>query len=139
MADKDILARMYDEAINGGNLDLIDELLSDDFVEHEEFPGLDDTRDSVKKLFGMAQGAFTNFRMEPTQFVSEGDLVVAWVRMKGTHTGEFMGIPASGNELDLELVDMVRVRDGKIVEHWGVSDSLAMMQQLGAAPQPPSG
>jgi predicted ester cyclase len=75
--------------------------------------------------------------MEPTQFVSEGDLVVAWVRMKGTQTAEFMGIPASGKELDLELVDMVRVRDGKIVEHWGVSDSLAMMQQLGAAPPPP--
>jgi len=137
MANKDVLARMYDEAINGGNLDLIDELLSDDFVEHEEFPGLDNTRDSVKTLFGVAQGAFANFRMEPTQFVSEGDLVVAWVRMKGTHTGEFMGIPASGNELDLELVDMVRVRDGQIVEHWGVSDSLAMMQQLGAAPPPP--
>jgi steroid delta-isomerase-like uncharacterized protein len=135
--NKDVLARLYD-AINGGDLDRVDEILADDFVEHEEFPGLDQSRESVKKLFGIARGAFTDFRMSAERYVSEDDIVVAWVRMTGTHTGEFMGIPASGNQLDLELADMVRVRDGQIVEHWGVSDSLVMMRQLGAMPPAPA-
>ena len=134
--NKETLERLY-EAINSGNLDQVDQVLGDDFVEHEEFPGFPPTREGVKQLFSVAREAFADFRMEATQFVEEGDLVVAWVQMTGTHRGEFMGIPASGNAIDLPLADMVRVRDGRIVEHWGISDTLVMMQQLGAMPAPP--
>lgn len=137
--NKEILGRMYEEAINGGNLDLIDDLLADDFVEHEAFPGLEPNREGVKRLFAASLAAFGDFRMEPWQYVEEGDLVVAWVQMTGTHQGEFMGVPASGNKIDLLLVDMVRIRDGRISEHWGCSDSMVLMQQLGAMPPPPQG
>jgi steroid delta-isomerase-like uncharacterized protein len=134
--NKEILGQLY-EAINGGNLDHVDEIVGDDFVEHEEFPGFPPTREGVKQLFAAAREAFADFRMDAQQYVEEGDLVVAWVQMTGTQRGEFMGIPASGNAIELSLADMVRVRDGKIVEHWGVSDTLLMMQQLGAIPAPP--
>ena len=134
--NKEILGRLY-EAINGGNLDEVDEILGDDFVEHEAFPGFPPTREGVKQLFAAAREAFADFRMDASQYVEEGELVVAWVQMTGTHRGEFMGIPASGNAIDLTLADMVRVRDGRIVEHWGVSDTMVMLQQLGAMPAPP--
>ena len=134
--NKEILERL-NEAINGGNLDQVDGILGDDFVEHEAFPGFPPTREGVMQLFAAAREAFADFRMDASQYVEEGDLVVAWVQMTGTHRGEFMGIPASGNAIDLPLADMVRVRDGRIVEHWGISDTLVMMQQLGAMPAPP--
>ena len=135
--NKGLMQRFYDEVVNEGNLNVIDELLSETFVEHEEFPGLPPTREGVKLLFAAARDAFADFRMDAWQYVEEGDLVVAWVRMTGTHRGEFMGIPASGNAIDLPLVDMARARDGRFVEHWGISDTMLMLQQLGAIPAPP--
>jgi steroid delta-isomerase-like uncharacterized protein len=134
--NKEILGRLYG-AINDGDLDVFDELLGEDFVEHEEFPGLPPTREGVKMLFAGAREAFADFRMEAWQYVEEGDLAVAWVQMTGTQRGEFMGIPSMGKAIDFTLVDMMRFRDGKVTEHWGVSDTLLMMQQLGAVPPPP--
>ena len=63
--------------------------------------------------------------------IVEGDKVVTRVRATGTHQGDFMGIPATGNRIDVPLIDIARIRDGKIAEHWGVMDGAAMMQQLG--------
>jgi steroid delta-isomerase-like uncharacterized protein len=134
---RDTVQRFYDEVANGGNLDALDGLIADDFVEHEQFPGLPPTKEGVRLLFAQSHAAFTSFHMEPEHWVEEGDMVVAWLRATGTHTGEFMSIPPSGNPIDFELVDLCRVRDGQIVEHWGVSDTLTMMQQLGAVPGPP--
>src|SRR5262249_10364903 len=134
---RDTLQRFYDQVANGGNLDAVDELVADDFVEHEEFPGLPPTKDGVRQLFALSHAAFTNFHMEPEQWVEDGGMVVAWLRATGTHTGEFMGIPASGNAIDFQLVDLCRIHGGQIVEHWGLSDTLTMMQQLGAIPGPP--
>ncbi len=64
--------------------------------------------------------------------ISEGDLVCARVTMSGTHRGEFMGIPASNRRIQVQTMDLIRLRDGKCGEHWGVTDTMAMMEQLGA-------
>ena len=135
-ANKAVMERFYAEVVNTGNLDLIDELLTDDFVEYEEFPGLTPDRAGVKQFFGLFKQAFPDATMTPEQMLAEGDMVAARVRIRGTHRGEFMGVPATGKEIDVEAVDIVQFHDGIASAHWGVSDVMTMMQQLGAIPEP---
>ena len=137
-ADLEAMAKRFnDEVFTQGKFEVIDELVAADYVEHQEFPGLEPTREGLEKFVQLFHAAFSDINVETLSVGVDGDELWVHSIFTGTHTGEFMGIPASGNQLDLELADMVRVRDGQIVEHWGVSDSLAMMQQLGAAPPPP--
>jgi steroid delta-isomerase-like uncharacterized protein len=128
------MRRAYD-LINAGDVDWTDEFLADDFVEHEETPGLAPTKAGVKAFFKMYIAAFPNLRMDPEDVLASGDKVVARVRVTGTHEGEFMGIPATGKSIDVQIIDIVRFDDdGLAHEHWGVSDVMTMMQQLGVVP-----
>jgi steroid delta-isomerase-like uncharacterized protein len=131
------MRRLYD-LIGAGDIDGFGDLLAEDFVEHEETPGLEPTKDGVKQFFHMYRAAFPDLRMEPLDVLASGDKVVARVRATGTHQGEFMGMPASGRSIDVQLIDIIRFgENGLAQEHWGVFDALAMMQQLGAIPEPP--
>ena len=130
------MRRFYDEVVNQGQLDLIDELLAEDFVEHEVFPGMEPTRAGVKQFFTLIRQAFPDLRFEAEDLIAEGEKVVGRARMTGTHEGEFMGIPATGRSIDVQVIDIVEFRDGLSIAHWGVSDALTMMQQLGAIPAP---
>ena len=124
--------------LNAGNIDGFGELLSDDFVEHEETPGLAPTKAGVKAFFRMYQAAFPDLRMTPEDVLSSGDKAVARVRATGTHQGEFMGMPATGKSVDVQLIDIMRFGDdGLVREHWGVIDALTLMQQLGIVPAGP--
>jgi steroid delta-isomerase-like uncharacterized protein len=126
--------RMYD-LINAGDIDGFASHLADDFVEHEETPGLAPTKDGVKAFFRMQLAAFPDLRMDVEDVVADGDKVVARVRYTATNRGAFMGMPATGRGVAVELIDMFRFgADGLVHEHWGVMDALAMMQQLGAVP-----
>jgi steroid delta-isomerase-like uncharacterized protein len=132
---RNTMQRLFDEFVNGRNLDSIDELVTPDFVEHEETPGLTPGRDGVKQLFAMLGEAFPDFRMNVEDMIAEGDKGVVRSMFTGTHKGEWMGIPATGRSVSVTIFDMFRVSGGKIVEHWGLLDSGAMMEQLGVAPQ----
>jgi steroid delta-isomerase-like uncharacterized protein len=130
------MRRAYD-MLNAGDIDGFGELLADDFVEHEETPGLAPPREGVMDFFRMYRTAFPDLRMDPQDVLVSGDKVVARVRATGTHQGEFMGIPATGKRIDVQLVDIVRFADdGCAHEHWGVFDAMTMMQQLGVVPAP---
>jgi predicted ester cyclase len=86
----------------------------------------------------MYRAAFPDLRMEAQDVLASGDKVVARVRATGTHEGEFMGLPATGKGVDVQLIDIIGFGDdGLAREHWGVFDALSMMQQLGAIPGPP--
>ena len=133
------MKRLYD-LINAGDIDGFGELLAEDFVEHEEMPGLEPSKEGVKQLFHMYRAAFPDLRMEALDVLVSGDKAVARVRATGTHQGEFMGMAATGRSVDVQLIDITRFGDdGLAREHWGVFDALAMMQQLGAIPQSPPG
>ena len=133
------MKRMY-ELISAGDIDGFGDLVADDLVEHEEFPGFEPTKDGVKQVFNMYRAAFPNLRMEPEDVLASGDKVVARVRATGTQEGEFMGMPASGKSVDVQLIDVIRFGDdGLAHEHWGVFDAMKMMQQLGAIPEGPPG
>lgn len=132
--NKALMRRMYDEVVNGGNIDLIDELVAPDVVEHEEFPGLASGREGVKQFFTMMRGAFPDLRMDVEDMIAEGDKVAARVTMSGTQQGEFMGVPPSGKKVSVTSIDIVRFAGGQAAEHWGATDTAAMMEQLGAVP-----
>jgi steroid delta-isomerase-like uncharacterized protein len=132
------IRRLYD-LINAGDIDGFGDQLSDDFVEHEEMPGLERSKDGVKQLFHMYRAAFPDLHMEPQDVLVSGDKAVARVVATGTHHGEFMGMPATGKRVEVQLIDITRFGDdGRAVEHWGVFDALSMMQQLGAIPAGPA-
>lgn len=131
------LRRLYD-LLNAGDLDGFGALLADDFVEHEETPGLAPTKDGVLEFFRMYRAAFPDLHMAPEDVVASGEKVVARVRATGTHQGEFMGMPATGKSVDVQLIDIMRFADdGLVRDHWGVVDMLAMLQQLGVIPEGP--
>ena len=133
------MRRLYD-LINAGDIDGFGELLAEDFVEHEEMPGLEPSKEGVKQLFHMYRAAFPDLRMEVQDVLVSGDKAVARVRATGTHQGEFLGMPATAKSVDVQLIDITRFSDDCLAhEHWGVFDALAMMQQLGAIPQSPPG
>jgi steroid delta-isomerase-like uncharacterized protein len=128
------LRRLYD-FINAHDIDAFGEGLADDIVEHEELPGLEaaPTSEDVKAFFRMQIAAFPDLAMTVQDIVDGGDKLAARVRFTGTHEGEFMGMPATGRAVDVQLIDIMRFADdGLVHEHWGVFDTMTMMQQLGA-------
>jgi steroid delta-isomerase-like uncharacterized protein len=133
------IRRLYD-LINAGDIDGFGRLLADDFVEREDLPGFPATKAGVIEYFRMLIAAFPDLRMVPEDVIASGDKAVARVRLTGTHKGPFAGISATGNRVEMNLIDIIRFGDdGRVREHWGVADQLAMMQQLGAVPaQPPA-
>jgi len=130
------IQRLYD-LINAGDIDGFGRQLADDFVEREEIPGLPPTKDGVVQYFRIMLAAFPDLRMDVQDSFASGDKAVARLRISGTHQGEFMGIPATGKPVSVNLIDITRFGDdGLAREHWGVADQLAMMQQLGVIPAP---
>lgn len=79
----------------------------------------------------MIHAAFPDFRMEVLEMLQDGDKVVTRLKMRGTHQGAFMGMPASGNQIDVDTIDIMQFRDDKCIAHWGVTDTGAMLQQIG--------
>jgi len=129
--------RLYD-LINAGDIDGFGEHLADDVVEHEATPGLAPTKAGVKDFFRMQRAAFSDLRLDVQDVVAGDDRVVARTRYTGANRGAFMGMPATGKSVDVQLIDMyIFGADGRVHEHWGLLDALTMMQQLGVVPAGP--
>ena len=134
--NKAMFRRTYEELLNRGNLDVADELVAPEFVNHEAPPGRDRGPESMRGLAAMLRTAFPDLRFEIEGLVAEGDTVAGRLTMCGTHEGPLMGTPPTGRSVRQDHMHFVRFRDGKAVEHWGVRDDLGMMRQLGVIPQP---
>jgi len=129
--------RLIEEGFNAGDLRVADEVVSPDQIEHQEYgPGHAPGAEGVKAVIGSLRSAFSDFHLAIDDLVVDGDKV--WLRMTatGTNDGSFMGHPPTGRAMRSDVLDVVRVRDGRIVEHWGVPDRLSTLFQLGLA-QPP--
>jgi predicted ester cyclase len=129
---KALMWRITDEIWNNGRLELIDELIAEDLVDHVELPGLPGIgRARYRASIEMARAAFPDYR-NPLDFVlADGEFAVSYGRSTGTHRGEYMGIPPTGRSFDVPTFGILRFASGQAVERWGFSDNLAMMQQLG--------
>jgi steroid delta-isomerase-like uncharacterized protein len=132
-----LIQEFYDEVLSKGNMDALDELVTDDVVDHEQgLPGQPEGKEGVR-FFANAMGeAFSDLKASVGTTVESGDMACAEVTITGRHTGEFMGVPATDKSFEFKSIDIVRFVDGKCAEHWGVTDNMALMQQLGAIPEP---
>jgi steroid delta-isomerase-like uncharacterized protein len=137
MSNADTMRQFYDR-LNAGDVDGFSALIADDMIEHEKIEGLPQTKEGVIQFFEMFRAAFSDLRMEAEDIIESGDKGWARVRITGTNDGEFMGMPATGKSVDLQAVDIVRFNaEGTAAEHWGVTDTMTMMQQLGVVPEGP--
>jgi len=135
-APADRIVQFYEEVVNANAIDRVDEFCTEDFVDHEEIPGIPPGREGVKQFFQMMRAGFPDLNVKPESVIAEGDRVMARFRMTGTHDGEFMGIPPSGRRVDITGYDEVRLVDDRAAEHWGATDFAALLQQIGAMPEP---
>jgi len=132
---KALAKRFNDEVFTQGKVEVIDELVADDYVEHQEFPGLEPTKDGLKKFVQFFHAAFSDIKVETLSVCEDGDELWVHSMFTGTHTGDFVGVPPTGRTVTMAMMDRVKVRDDQAVEHWGVSDDLGMMTQLGVIPK----
>lgn len=132
--NKNLVARIPNEAFNQRKFEVFDELFSNDFVNHMEIITGGTGREGIKQLAQELLRGFSDFKYTINQTVCEGNLVVNFVTATGTHDGEFMGIQPTGKKATWNETHIVRVENNRIVEHWGVVDKLAMLQQLGIIP-----
>ena len=121
------IVRRFVEAYNKGNLDLLDDLVSPDFVDHAHQL----SPEGVKQVIRMALKAFPDYHETIEDIIAEGDTV--WVRIEatGTNTGEWMGLAPTGKKITMMFADMFRIANGKLVEYWEVRDQLDFLKQLG--------
>ena len=127
--------RFFDEVLSQGNIAVVDELVAANYVEHDPFPGYPADKNGLKQYVKMMRTAFPDLNTKVDFMMNDGDRVAAYLTVTGTHKGQFMGIEPSGKKFSVRCVDIVRIKDGKAVEHWGVFDSAALMQQLGGTPE----
>ena len=132
--NKALYRKFIDEVINKKNLDAVNDLIAPGFIDHNPMPGTPPGPDGMRQAMEVFLGAFPDIQSDLTFLVAEGDIVVGHQITTGTHQGELMGIPPTGKKIEMAEIHAVRIKDGKAVEHWGLSDDAAMMQQLGVTP-----
>ncbi len=130
------LARRWAEIFNQANLDLVDEIYAPDCVLHD--PTMpEDTRgvDGAREFYSMYRSAFPDTEITIEDQLAEGDKVATRWTARGTHQGELMGVPPSGNRVEVAGITISRIEGGKVAEEWDNYDALGMMQQIGAIPE----
>jgi steroid delta-isomerase-like uncharacterized protein len=131
-----LLKRFYDEGWNANDLEVYDELVTEDFVDHQAMPGLPPGREGFKQLNVMFRSAFPDVWVNVEGIIAEGDMVSCRWTSTGTHKGDLFGIPATGRPVKVTATVVYRVEDGRLAEGWINRDDLGMMRQLGVIPTP---
>jgi len=127
--------RLLTEAFSEGDYAVIDELVAPDAIEHQN--GSQGTGpEAVRRTASGLRASFPDLALEIQDVIAGEDTVWVRVRGRGTDTGGVAGRPPSGRRIEVDVIDIVRFRDGLICEHWGVADRLGMLQQVGAVPAP---
>ncbi len=129
------LNRLFEEVINRGNLEVADEMMDPDYVDHGPMGDMRGV-EAFKQMVGLWRAAVPDVHCEVTDVFAEGDRVGWLVRTTGTHSGEMMGIPPSGKRIDLVSPNIGVFRDGRALEHWADQSMFQFMMQIGAIPAP---
>jgi steroid delta-isomerase-like uncharacterized protein len=133
--NKILARRVFDEVLNGKNLDLLDELAAPDYIEHSPLPGQGTGIDGIRDRYTMLFKAF-DFHFTVDDVIAEGDKVVLRWTQTGTHIGPLLGMPATGRSSRTTGIEIWRVDDGRLAEHWDVVDVFGQFIQLGLLPLP---
>jgi steroid delta-isomerase-like uncharacterized protein len=134
-AVKALVRRFYD-AFEKADSGALDTMVAQDFVDHNVPPGWTPGLKGLKDAMHAYHTAFPDIRIVNEDVVIQGDKAVVRSRLRGTHTGPLFGIPATGKPVEIATIDILRVKDGKVVEAWHVEELLQMMWQLGVVPPP---
>jgi predicted ester cyclase len=127
-----LLRRVTEEIWCRRRYELVDELISDDFVDHIEMPGLEETgRPGYLTSVRLVHRGFSDYHEEIELIVADEDKAVSYARITGTHDGDLMGLPPTGRKVDFRSMGILRFANGQAIERWGLGDSLTQMQQLG--------
>jgi steroid delta-isomerase-like uncharacterized protein len=127
--------RLIEEVIGRGNFALVEELVAADYVGHSSSPEIN-TREGHKQFLVALRQAFPDLQIKIEDQIAERDKVVTRWTARGTHQGEFAGIPPTGKQVVMTGIDIDRIANGKLVECWTKSDDLSMLQQIDAIPAP---
>ena len=133
-AAKAVVRRNTEEVQSSGNFEAFDELFADDFVDHTPQPNMTPDKAGVRQLYRNIREAFPDFHAEIHWQLADGDRVTTYKTYYGTHEGSLLGIAPTHRKIHFESVDVMRVRNGKITDHWGVGNLFSLMRQLNALP-----
>ena len=125
------IVRRYQEIYNSNDLDSLGEVVAEDVLTPKMLPGMEPGLEGAKQVHAKSLIGMPDWHTEIDDLIAEGDQVVARITMTGTHTGNFWGIPSTGKRVEFTGIYIVRIADGKIVEHWGEEDGVSLLQQLG--------
>lgn len=129
-----VTRRLFEDVMNHGRLDLIGELIAEDAVDHETLPiSTGELRSDLRAWLTQLRSAFPDYHVELEDVIVDGNKVVARERITGTNLGPLLGLPPTGRPICIDGVDIVVVAEGRIVEHWGITDGQTMVRQLGYA------
>jgi len=129
---EEVLHGIYD-AINTGNLALLDEFVAPDYTEHSEgFEGVEPFKQQITAF----RAAFPDLRVTVEDLLIDGDRFASRTTVTGTHAGDLMGMPATGRRISVEAVDIGRLENGQAKERWGGLNLYSMLTQLGVIPAP---
>lgn len=132
--NKAVIRRLFEEVMKG-NLTVADELIAEEYAQHSVF-GIPDGREGFKQFFMAFAAAVPDAHFVIEDMIAESDKVVTRLTVTGTQTGTLQGLPPTGKTFSMKGIDIFRLVDGRIVEHWDAVDQLGMLQQLGALPAP---
>ena len=134
--DKKLADRFPLEVVNQRKLNVLDEITAPNAVEHAVPPGMPPTVEGTKIFFGMMFAAFPDLKYTVEDTIGECDRVAQRVTAHGTMKGDFLGMPATGKSATWSEIHIIRLKDGKVVEHWGLVDQASMMTQTGFDARP---
>ena len=129
--NKALVQRFFEDVINQRNLAALDQFAHPGGVNHTVPPGMPQ---ESNQFLGQYLNAFPDVKATVEDLMADGDKVVARVSYRGTHQGAFRGIPPTGKQIAVTGINIFRIANGQLVEHWGLTDRLAVLQQLGVVP-----
>jgi predicted ester cyclase len=134
--NKRFVERLWDQLVNGARLAALDDFVSPEFVDHTPLPGLSSDGEGLKQRLILLHDAFPDFHSTILELVAEGDRVVALMTSTGTHQRTFLGVAPTGRRWTIMEFHLLRVSEGKLIEHWGLPDFFGMLEQLGLVSPP---
>lgn len=138
--NKTVMRRIYEEVWNQGKFEVLDEVVSPDYVGHLPAPpGAPSGREGLRWLIQAYRVAFPDIRVQIDDQIAEGDKVLTRISIRGTHRGQLMHIPPTNKEITVTALVFTRFKNGQNVEGWAELDRFGLMQQLGVIPAPQQG
>lgn len=134
--NKALVRRYYDQVLNAGNLNVLDELLAPNYKRYLAATAAPLDAAAQKQRLGGMRAVFPDLNITIDDLIAEGDRLAIRMTVRGTQKGPFQGIPPTGKQATVSALEIVRIENGKLVEHWGGADNLDLAQQLGGVVAP---